>query len=120
MSSKYEDLKSQVEYCLREMPETRDSDITLLIAIWQLFHGIDDVVSIGQLYELPREDNVKRIRAALNAEGKYYPTNWQVAKQRGLKEDEWRQALGYPAKNETMQSTKVASWMDPTGGVAVR
>lgn len=47
------------------------------------------------MLEVPNQDNVKRIRADFNSKGKYMPTVWQVAKKRGLKQDEWKLALGY-------------------------
>lgn len=55
-------LKFQVEHCLKEFPETRDSDITLTIAIWKVFYP-DYVrqgasgewgVWLNDLYTLPR------------------------------------------------------------------
>lgn len=97
-------LKREVELVLRDQPETRNSDIALTIAIWERFYTEkirtsstgNKGVLLRDLYTLPREDNVKRIRAIFNAEKKYLPTEWKVAKQRGIKELEWREALGYP------------------------
>lgn len=114
-------IKDQVEFCLRNYPETRDSDITLTIKIWKTFHlqylrqddRLNYMVPLEYLFELPREDNVKRVRAQFNSEGKYYPTKWEVAKARGIKEDEWRVALGYPTKQMTIIPTKNESYMDP-------
>lgn len=107
-----------VEACLRNIPETRNSDVTLMIEIWKryfphkLFSPERLAVRLCDLYDLPREDNIKRVRAQFNSEGKYYPTDWKVAKARGLKEDEWRVALGYPAKAATVHPTKSDSYMD--------
>lgn len=116
-----ENLQEMVETILRNMPATRNSDITLMICLWKKYYpqfiiNLDleaqNVVSLEHLYELPREDTIKRIRAKLNAEGKYYPTEWSVAKRRGLKEDEWRVELGYPTKGDTKHPTKDDSYMD--------
>lgn len=109
-----------VEHILRNVPDARNSDITLMIAIWQHYYpsmiltGTSGAkaVLLKHLYELPREDAIKRERAALNAEGKYFPTDWEVAKGRGIKEDEWRVALGYPRKDQTKEPTKADSYMD--------
>lgn len=113
-------LKAMVEECLRNIPETRNSDIELMIAIWRRYYPQrirkgatgEEGVWLRDLRDLPREDNVKRVRAKFNAEGKYYPTDWKVAQARGIKEDEWRTDLGYPAKADTVHPTKGDSYMD--------
>lgn len=97
-------LKYEVETILREQELTRNSDIALTIAIWKRFYPTrirvssegNEGILLRDLYVLPREDNVKRIRAKFNAEHKYLPMEWKVAKQRGIKELEWREYLGYP------------------------
>lgn len=113
-------LKTMVEECLRNMPETRNSDIVLMLAIWRRYFpqrirkgaSGEEGVWLRDIIDLPREDNIKRVRAKFNAEGKYYPTDWKVAKARGIKEDEWRQDLGYPTKGQTVNPTKGDSYMD--------
>lgn len=121
-------LKGQVESVLQDIPETRNSDIALTIEIWRRFFpdkirtldgGAVEYVSLGSLYSLPREDNVKRVRAMFqNVQKKYLPTKWEVAKARGIEEDEWRTALGYPTKEST--GTGDPSYEPPssTGGAA--
>lgn len=94
--SYYKTLKSQIMYCLETQQDTRNSDITLMIAVWQTFYGIDRVVHVSTLYDLPREDNIKRIRAKLQNEEKIFlPTKLEVALKRGINEVDWRRALGY-------------------------
>lgn len=52
-------------------------------------------VTLANMYILPREDNIKRIRAKIQNEEKLYlPTDPAIAKKRGWKEDEWRGYLG--------------------------
>lgn len=122
MPKKKNPVSEMVETILRNMPETRNSDITLMIEIWKRYFpqkikkgaSGEEGVWLRDLYDLPREDSIKRARAALNAEGKYFPTDWEVAKARGIKEDEWRVTLGYPAKADTVHPTKTDSYMDPT------
>ena len=90
--------EKEVEYCLQNFPETRNSDITLLIRIWETYHqqrlftaeNGKQAVEIESLYELPREDAVKRIRANFNSKRKYLPTSEKVAKQRQMNIEEWR------------------------------
>jgi hypothetical protein len=95
-------LKDQVEWCLQNLPGTRDSDIKLTLNIWKKFYPdklkvIDDqyYVKAKDLYELPREDNVKRIRAKFNEQDKYLTDNPEIRKQRKQKEIEWLVDLGY-------------------------
>lgn len=95
-----ETLKGQVEFCLDKYPETRDSDITLLIKVWNQFYteyiNDDGTIHLKSLYLIPKEDGIKRIRAKFqNEEKKYLPTNWEVASERGIKRFEWENFLGY-------------------------
>ena len=97
------ELKKQVESVLSEVPETRNSDITLTIAVWERYYpslirvgaSKDRGIWLKDLYSLPREDNIKRIRADFNKKGMYLTTSATVAKQRRTKEDAWRKALSY-------------------------
>jgi hypothetical protein len=98
-------LKKMVELTLKENPtyrgiEARNSDIVLMIIIWQRWYSVgtndDSVVHLHRLFDLPREDNIKRVRAVFqNTEHRYLPTNWDVAKKRGIERDRWESALGY-------------------------
>lgn len=114
--------KEMVETILRNIPATRNSDITLMIEIWKRYYSQklvqssktgDYAVILTNLYDLPREDDIKRWRAKFNSQGMYYPTDWEVAKQRGILEDKWRLEMGYPLKSQTQIHTKNDSYMDP-------
>ena len=92
-------LKKEVEHCLQHFPETRNSDIELTIRIWETFypeklfeapHNGNTSVEVRSLFDLPREDNVKRIRAKFTEQDKYLPTSWEVAEQRQIEEGRWR------------------------------
>jgi len=120
MAKKKNNVTDMVEKILRNVPESRNSDIRLTIEIWKYF--FPEIMKKGNsgnigiwledMFNLPQQDSIKRARAAFNAEGKYFPTDWEVAKARGIKEDEWRVTLGYPAKAETVHPTKTDSYMD--------
>lgn len=92
------ELKNMVEDVLKRFPETRNSDIELTIRIWKEYfpsrifeHRGRESAHLIDLFDLPREDNIKRIRAVIqNVQGRYLPTVWEVAKKRGMKEQEWR------------------------------
>ena len=125
-----ENLKDQIVEQLKSKPECRNSDITLMIEIWKVYYfeklfdvnvagrkgedqGRDYIwqpaVELRKLYDLPRDDNIKRIRAKLQEEaleriesGKvkgdeqfYLPTSWEVAHQRQIQSAIWTKALGY-------------------------
>lgn len=98
-------LKEKVLKVLATDPPTRDSDIRLCIAIWERYYpeflitgsiSGDKAVKLRNLFELPREDHVKRIRAQIqNDEGRYLPTSWEVAKQRKINEERWREYISH-------------------------
>lgn len=99
-------LKGQVEYTLKTLPATRNSDIALTISVWQYFYPSlvqDGKVALDNLFDLPREDSVKRIRAKFQNEmNLYLPTDEKVALARGFKEEEWRELLGYQGHQDTL------------------
>ena len=91
-------LKTQVRHCLLEYPETRNSDITLMLKIWEIYFpeylkkGATGQIGVWlkDLYELPREDNIKRVRAFFqNTQGLYLPSDPAVRKQRKIEEEKW-------------------------------
>ena len=100
-------LRKQVTEILKLQPETRNSDITLMIALWERYYPQrirDGAVLLSSLYDLPREDSIKRLRADLNSKGRYLPTSPEVLKQRGIEEDRWREELGYGPKSIKLSS----------------
>ena len=94
-------LTKMVEEILTEIPETRNSDIKLTIEIWKIYYpqyiknrAGEEVVSLRTLYDLPREDNIKRLRAFIqNTEGRLLPTTWEIAKQRGINKEIWESSI---------------------------
>ena len=97
-------LKEKVIYCLKKYPETRNSDIKLTNAVWvDFYQGFlfrdgegSWCVRLLSLYSMPREDDIKRVRATIqNKKHLFLPTDWEVAKQRKIKEEVWRSYLGY-------------------------
>jgi hypothetical protein len=92
-------LQRQVETILATYPETRNSDIQLMIQLWmnyypQLLNG--RYVFLDNLFDLPREDNIKRIRAKIQNEQRVYlPTSVDVCIERFKLSKKWRKYLGY-------------------------
>jgi len=106
-------LKSQVEFVLKEFPESRNSDITLMIELWKAYYPSklktgatgEKGVWLKDLYELPTQDNIKRIRAHFqNDLNLYLPTDPKVVKQRRISEDKWREFMGYSPKHNVGQA----------------
>ena len=91
-------LKTQVENILSEFPKTRDSDITLMIHLWNKYYPAHiknttggQGIFLSSLYYLPTQEAIKRLRAVVqNDEHKYLPTDPKVRKQRRIKEEEFR------------------------------
>lgn len=94
-------LTDYVLYCLKEFPASRNSDKLLTWKIWETFFWVRDKIDFNKFMELPTEDAVKRLRAKIqNEDKKFLPTNKEVAIQRGWKENEWLEALGYKPKDQ--------------------
>jgi hypothetical protein len=97
-------IKRMVEHCLEHYPKTRDSDITLMIQVWKSFHNVGDTISVVMLYDLPREDHIKRWRAKIqNEENRFLPSSWEIAKKRNIERAEWERALGYVRVDDSNQ-----------------
>jgi hypothetical protein len=110
METKIKNLRKQVLEVLKNTPRSRDSDQYLTLCIWnryypQYIHEIVmrqnggepkkvKLVSLSDIMLLPREDNVKRLRATIqNEDHLYLPTTLEVAKKRKIAEEVWRKYL---------------------------
>lgn len=97
-------LKTKVEIVLEKFPETRNDDVALTIKVWRVFHKEKlnfEYVKLSDLFALPREDTIKRVRAQIqNKDKRFLPTVWEVAKKRQINEETWRNAMG-----QNIQST---------------
>jgi hypothetical protein len=86
-------LKNKVEHILAELPPTRNSDVLLCIRIWQEFYPElvkNDSVNIYDLFKLPREEHICRIRRKIqHDQNKYLPTNKDIARQRNINMAKW-------------------------------
>lgn len=113
-------LKEKVEHCLKEKLETRNSDIELTKEVWKRFYSEllyswnedEYFLPLKKLGKLPYQSSIKRVRAKLQSKGKYLPTNWKIARLRGVSEDEWRIAMNYPVKPKI--NSEKPSWLPPS------
>jgi len=96
-TKKIKDLKKKIEFILESNPKARNSDQYLTLCIWATYYpeyifqdGRGKAVLLENIMALPREDNVKRLRAKIqNEEHKWLPTTVEVAKKRGILEEVW-------------------------------
>lgn len=90
-------LKKAVEKILERDEASRNSDQRLTILIWIEYYPtrikvIDErkYIALRDVMLMPREDNVKRIRAKIqNEEHKFLPTDEKVREARGILEEVW-------------------------------
>jgi len=117
---KPKNLFKKVEHCLEKYEETRNSDITLTIKLWVIFYrdflvfsGSEVFIRLNSLWDLPREDHIKRDRARIqHEEGRFLPTIEEVRKLRGIEEEKWRSSLGYNPEMRAVPET-----MNKEGGI---
>lgn len=117
-------LKHKVAHVLEHYPETRNDDIDLTLTIWRTFYrgalrtpdggnasrygvSADEELSVplSAIKDLPREDHVKRIRAAFQNDPKnprWLPTLESVANARRMNIEVWRRSLGYETHRDTL------------------
>jgi hypothetical protein len=96
-------LKYKVKQALELDESTRNSDIRLTNYIWVNFYGEyiheDEnrkmFVKLLDLYNLPKQSSITRIRETFNQKGLYLPTDPEVRRKRNQAEEDWRGALGY-------------------------
>lgn len=94
-------LQDKIEHCLFKYPQTRNSDILLTRAVWHEFHNskifkVNDrpAIFLEDMMDLPREDNIKRIRAKIqNNLHKFLPNSEEVRKQRKINEVWWHREM---------------------------
>lgn len=96
-------MESKIRKILASDTESRNSDIRLTQVYWwthhkEQFETINGraYVLLANLYKLPSQDGIKRIRAKIqNEKHEFLPTRKEVALKRGMQEQEWRDYLGY-------------------------
>lgn len=88
-------IKQQVEEILRDFPQTRDNDRSLVAYLWCTFyshllikptekHGWQ--LPIEKIFELPSYDLITRIRRKIQESGQYPATNPVIIERRRKKE----------------------------------
>ena len=95
MKNSKEKLIFRVSNMLRKDMETRNDDRILTIRVWQsILPAGTDSITFEQLFDLPDQSSIKRMRAHLQNKLKLYPpTKAAVAKQRRWNKKEWEKLL---------------------------
>lgn len=78
-------LKDRVGYILQKFPDTRNNDELLIHRVCDEFH----------YNPISKASAIERSRRWYNQRKEYLPTDWNIAKKRGIAEEIWREALGY-------------------------
>jgi hypothetical protein len=92
-------LIDKVEHCLKNFPETANSDVQLTIRIIQQFHNSHLMIyqnkwwTTTEIQKEIKESEVGRIRRKFNEDGLYLPTDEKVLKQRKLLEKVWHNEM---------------------------
>jgi len=79
------DVKTKVAWVLNLFPHTRNSDISLTLKYWELFHAdIFNPISMSprDLFKLERETNIVRVRAKIQNEYQLFPADEHVRRRR--------------------------------------
>jgi hypothetical protein len=94
-------IEEQVKSILKDFPTARNSDIELTIKIWQRFYSDKltadkNHVKLENLFIIAREASIVRLRSKVQNElNLYLPTEWVIAKRRGILQEQWKTALRY-------------------------
>ena len=109
-----DNLKERVKTCLNQDEQSRNSDIRLVQVMWYNYHRDKLVelpdktyaVRLRDLFDLPREDHVSRVRRSIQEEAMrkiekgfmswkvYLPTSVEVVRQRKMNEANWSRYVG--------------------------
>jgi len=118
-------LFQRVQSILGMFPETRNSDIKLTQKLWSYYfpqfmvnNPNGEMIFIRDLFELPSQDDIKRIRAKIqNEQRRYLPTDIKIMIKRAKNSKEWKTFLGYqPQWKEIHWSDAVQNFLQPKQG----
>lgn len=101
--SRQNTMEAKIRGVLQRDEASRNSDIRLTQVYWWTHHkdlmqdaDTKPYVYLGDLWKLPSQDGIKRVRAKIqNEKNEYLPTDPKVREKRSISEQEWRAYLGY-------------------------
>jgi hypothetical protein len=92
-----DDLRSKVGYILSHYPEARDSDVALAHRLWETFYPElieGDRVRLDDMYALPRQNSISRVRAKIQNEYGLFQPSAEVADARRTLRDDTKAEMG--------------------------
>lgn len=99
MLGKIRGISKTVEVMLREYPETRDSDVALMLRVWRFNMSLDDAYLTAKQWEQLEEammyanpESIRRTRQKLQEQGKYLGQP-KVKQERYIRSLEMEQAM---------------------------
>lgn len=117
------DITKQVVYELATNPKSRNNDILLTQLVWEDYYPQfitrdvlgDPMIYLRDLYAVPNQDDIKRIRAKIQNEDRLYlPTDINIFIKRAKNSKEWRTFLGYkPEWKDEHWSDAVKNYLQP-------
>ena len=109
---------SKVGYILWQYPETRNSDITLALRYYQVFHK--DLVqnaniTFKNLYKLPKMYDIQRDRAKIQNDYKLFPASEDVQRKRKDRSDEYTEYFLKDKASENVRTAEYNLFFDESG-----
>ena len=107
-------LRDKVAWVLNHYPETRESDISLLLKFWELFEaGIynGNYIKAEDLYKLTRLTSISRERARIQNTYKLFVASSEIRLRRGTLSDEEKQkAIRYRLESQEEMGIDKGYW----------
>ena len=92
----FSDVKTKVAWVLNMFPHTRNSDISLTLKYWELYHADlfnPTAMNPRDMFKLERETSIVRVRAKIQNEYQLFPADENIRRRRRAIEDEVKEAV---------------------------
>ncbi len=109
---------SKVGYILWQYPETRNSDITLALRYYSVFHPdmvIGETISFQNFYKLPKMYDIQRDRAKIQNDYKLFKANDSVKRGRKDRSDEYKNCYLKEKAEEICKTAEYSLFFDESG-----
>ncbi len=92
----FSDIKTKVAWVLNLFPHTRNSDISLTLKYWELYHSDlfnPTAMNPRDMFKMERETSIVRVRAKIQNEYHLFPAEENVRRRRRALEEEVNEAV---------------------------
>jgi hypothetical protein len=92
----FSDVKTKVAWVLNLFPHTRNSDISLTLKYWELYHSDlfnPNAMNPRDMFKMERETTIVRVRAKIQNEYKLFPADENVRRRRRALEESVNEAV---------------------------